>query len=67
MYVSNRLTFSQSNSRHKRVKFDLIFNKNIRLQFQEDVKDDILESLVFNCNIEDNLDLSYGQQRYNFI
>ena len=56
-----------SNSHHNRVKFDLIFNKNIRLQFQEDVKDDILESLMLYWSIEDNHDLSYDQQCYNFI
>ena len=32
------LTFRPSNSPHKRAKFDLILNKNVRLQFQEEVK-----------------------------
>ena len=38
-------TFSQSNIHYKRFKFDLILNKSVRLQFQEEVKDIILESL----------------------
>ena len=48
-------TFSPTNSLYKRFKFDLILNKSVKLQFQEDVKDYILESLVFNRNIEDTL------------
>ena len=48
------LTFSLPNSRHKQVKFDLILNKSVRLQFQE-VKDDIFESPMLNSNIEDTL------------
>ena len=47
------LKFNQSNCRHKQAKFDLILNKNVKLQ--EEVKNDTLESLVFNRNIEDTL------------
>ena len=43
------LTSSLPNSRHKRVKFLLILNKNVRLHFHEEVKDYILGSLVSNC------------------
>ena len=42
------LTFSSPNSHYKRFKFGLILNKSVRLQFQEEVKDNILESFVFN-------------------
>ena len=35
------LTFSQTNIHYKRFKFDLILNKSVRLQFQEEVKDNI--------------------------
>ena len=38
-------TFSPPNSHYKLFKFDLIFSKSVRLQFQEEVKDNILESL----------------------
>ena len=37
MYQTD-LTFSQSNCRHKQAKFDLILNKNVKLQLQEEVK-----------------------------
>ena len=45
------LTFSPPNSHYKRFKFDLILNKSERLQFQKEVKYNILESLVFNRSI----------------
>ena len=48
-------TFSPPNSHYKRFKFDLILNKRVRLQFQEEVKDNILESLVLNRSIEETL------------
>ena len=49
------LTFSPPNSYYKRFKFDLILNKSVRLQFQDEAKDYILESLVFNRSIEEIL------------
>ena len=45
------LAFGPPTCCHKRVKFDLILSKSVRLQFQEEAKEDILESLVFNHNI----------------
>ena len=48
-------TFSPENSHFKRFKFDLILNKSVRLQLQEELKDNILESSVFNCNVEETL------------
>ena len=53
--MSCRLYIKFPNIHYKRFKFDLILNKSVRLQFQEEVKYDILESLVFNRNIEDVL------------
>ena len=47
------LTFSLPNSHYKRFKFDLILSKSIRLQFREEVKDNILKLLVFNRSIEE--------------
>ena len=38
-------TINPPNSNYKRFKFDLILRKSVRLQFQEEVKDIILESL----------------------
>ena len=35
------LTFSQPNSHYKLFKFNLILNKSVILQFQEEVKDNI--------------------------
>ena len=49
------LIFSLQNSHYKRFKFDLAFNKSVRLQFQEEVKDNILESLISNSSIEEAL------------
>ena len=45
-------TFSQLNIHYKRFKFDLIFNKSVRLQFQEEVKDIILESLCLTVTLK---------------
>ena len=49
------ITSSFPNIHYQSFKFNLIFNKSVRLQFQEEVKDNILESLVLNRNIEDAL------------
>ena len=45
-------TFCQLNIHYKRFKFDLILNKSVRLQFQEEVKDIILESLCLNVTLK---------------
>ena len=45
-------TFSQLNIHYKRFKFDLILNKSVRLQFQEEVKNIILESLCLNVTLK---------------
>ena len=45
-------TFSQLNIHYKRFKFDLILNKSVRLQFQEEVKNIILESLYLNVKLK---------------
>ena len=45
-------TFSQLNIYYKRFKFYLIFNKSVRLQFQEEVKDIILESLCLTVTLK---------------
>ena len=55
MYAPHKLNIIPSNSRHKQIKFDLILNENVWLQFQEEVKDDTLELPVININIEDIL------------
>ena len=49
------LTSSFPNIHYKRFKFDLIFNKSVRNQLREEVKDNILESLVFKCKIDEIL------------
>ena len=43
-------TFSQLNIHYKRFKFDL--NKSVRLQFQEEVKDIIQESLCLTVTLK---------------
>ena len=48
-------TFSPPNINYKRFKFNLIFNKSVRPQFHEEVKDNNLESFVFNRSIEGTL------------
>ena len=45
-------TFSQLNIHYKRFKFDLILNKSVRLQSQEEVKDIILESLCLTVTLK---------------
>ena len=45
-------TFSQSNIYYQRFKFDLILNKSVRHQFQEEVKDIILESLCLTVALK---------------
>ena len=45
-------TFSQLNIHYKRFKFDLILNKSVRLQFQDKVKNIILESLCLNVTLK---------------
>ena len=45
-------TFSQLNIHYKRFKFDLILNKSLRLQFQEEVKNIIPESLCLNVRLK---------------
>ena len=45
-------TFSPPNCHYKLFKFDLIFNKSVRLQFQEEVKDNILESLCLTIALK---------------
>ena len=49
------LTFSQTNSHYKRFKFDLILSKSVSFQFQEELKDNILELLVFKRCIKETL------------
>ena len=45
-------TFSQLNIHYKRFKFDLILNKSVRLQFQEEVKDIILKLLCLTVTLK---------------
>ena len=45
-------TFSPPNSHYKRFKFELILNKSVRLQFHEEVKDIILESLCLTVALK---------------
>ena len=45
-------TFSQLNIHYKRFKFDLILNKSVRLQFQEEVKNIILKSLCLTVTLK---------------
>ena len=49
------LTFVLPSILYKKVKFDLILIKNVRLQIKKEVKYEILESLMSNCNAEDAL------------
>ena len=51
MYQSD-FTFSQLNIHYKRFKFDLILNKSVRLQSQEEVKYIILESLCLTVTLK---------------
>ena len=48
-------TFSQLNIHYKRFKFDLILNKSVRLQFQEEVKKYYSRITMFNRIIENTL------------
>ena len=50
--VKQTLHCSQLNIHYKRFKFDLILNKSVRLQFQEEVKDIILKSLCLNVTLK---------------
>ena len=48
-------TFSQLNIHYKRFKFDLILNKSVRLQFQEEVKKYYSRITMFKRKIENTI------------